>query len=195
MTHTPPAEDPLTLTKHLYYKLCRRIFNVEKDELFSVALVAIAKCLEKYDPSLDVPLGAYCASVGFHQAITELRSSGLVPRKTTPCYNTNGRMRTFCASQFNDDSGMDLDNFFSCSTPQSEADQREALEYIMRGLFPDQREILMMYFMDGMTHKDIGTRLGKSFSQIGSEIHRSLEILRDIRTPGDTYDDKHTRSV
>ncbi len=79
-----------------------------------------------------------------------------------------------------------LDNLFGESIPDTTEIvcnvelQEEITELLDRALTKRQREVIHMYFWDGMTQEKIGNKLGVSRQAISETLSKSLEILGDI---------------
>ena len=84
----------------------------------------------------------------------------------------------------NDDSDRDLlDAYRSLSTPSQNAMAREELERVeaaFDGLADEDREVIVLARVVGLSHAEIGERLGKSEGAARVQLHRALGKLADL---------------
>ena len=81
----------------------------------------------------------------------------------------------------NRDSSVETEFFADLSAPKEPAmSSRNELAQVLISLEEDQREILLMRFVDDMSFEEISTALELGLSTVKSRLYRSLEKLRGV---------------
>ena len=62
----------------------------------------------------------------------------------------------------------------------TDIEDRLVLEGVLRLLTQEEREIIMLYAVSGMKHKEIAENLGLNLSTTLSKYHRALRKLREF---------------
>lgn len=79
--------------------------------------------------------------------------------------------------------GCELDADVPAPPPSENDGARSSLAEVMAGLSPDQREVVLMRFVDDMTLAEIAQALRMPVGTVKSKLHRALERLQnDPRT-------------
>jgi len=79
--------------------------------------------------------------------------------------------------------GCDLDADIPAPPPSENDSLRSGLAEVMTSLSPDQREVVLMRFVDDMTLAEIAQALRMPIGTVKSKLHRALERLQhDPRT-------------
>lgn len=78
---------------------------------------------------------------------------------------------------------MLLDNVEAPAQTPSATDHRDQLSIVLAGLSEDQREVLLLRFVDDLDLAEIGVALGIPLGTVKSRLHNALKLLRaDPRT-------------
>lgn len=80
-----------------------------------------------------------------------------------------------------DPSDLSNDKRFSYVT---DADDRLVLEGVLKKLTEEEREIIMLYAVSGMKHREIAESLNMKLSTLLSKYHRGLKKLRSYLEEG-----------
>lgn len=72
-------------------------------------------------------------------------------------------------------SGMDYIAELDSDNPSNEVNRRDLWDYVKRGFSRQEQNILILYYLKGMTMREIGETLGKSESRI-SQLHTSIIV-------------------
>jgi RNA polymerase sigma factor for flagellar operon FliA len=136
---------------------------IETDDLISAGVIGLIRSVERYDPDRQVPFPAF-AKVRIRGAMQDwlrqidILTRGLREKGTAPSVTT-----------------LEHD----VMEPLDEECQDPRLERIFRRLKPRSRQILEMYFLQGMKMKAIGKRLGLSETSISLNLTRIIAETRE----------------
>jgi RNA polymerase sigma factor for flagellar operon FliA len=141
--------------------------SVDVDDLVGVGVLGLIKAIEKFDASRGVKFTTYC--------IMRVRGSMLDWLRTLDHLSRHARQR--CNRE-----GVQAVTVNSLGSMDFE-DERQRIfaksEIVELGLHSREREVVNLYYFEGMTMEQIGRKLGVSQSRI-SQIHKKL--VRRLRT-------------
>lgn len=66
----------------------------------------------------------------------------------------------------------------------SPVEESDAIVRRIRGLPPEQQHIILLRYVEGLSHAEIARIVGRSEGAVRVQLHRSLQSLRDGRKPG-----------
>ena len=83
-----------------------------------------------------------------------------------------------------DASSIDARTADQSTRDQEQADAREAIQHALKHVEPRERIIFQFKYLDEMTLKEIGERLGMTISQVRTKLTRTLAKLRSSLRDG-----------
>ncbi len=154
----------LALVRKVAARLQRRFGWLDADELASYAYLGLRKAARDYDPTRSADFGAFASVKGMYLAIDEMRRDGLVRRpdsQQTPAGPIEGEL----PDPDGEDALRDLVN-------------RDTAEALLAALPQEDRDLLMMYYGQGMTLREIGQVRGVTEAAVCVRHQQLLAKLR-----------------
>jgi RNA polymerase sigma factor (sigma-70 family) len=160
------AGEAVTMANQIASRLHRSYGWVGVDDLRSYAYLGLVLAEKAYDPTMGVPFVKYAWRKAAFLAIDEMRKDGTVCRKNSH------QLR--CAPLT-----------FETADPQGEdvfdrVDTNDLYDSLMDQLRDSERELLAMYYADGMTFKEISEIFGISESAACLRHKATIRKLRGL---------------
>jgi RNA polymerase sigma-70 factor (ECF subfamily) len=142
------------------FAICLRLMRNrdEAEDVFQEAFVKIWERSHLYDPAKGEVM-AWLATVTRHCALDRLRKPG---RHTTP---------------FDDEAAAEWDRQ-ALDEPAQGADSG-ALQRCLSGLREDYRNVVVLAYVDGLTHEELAVRFQKPVGTVKSWVRRGLAQLKE----------------
>ncbi len=148
------AEEHLPLAATITQRLQRRYPWIDSEDLYGYALLGLTQAARSFCGDRGVSFAGYARVKGGFLAVDAMRQDGLLRRAdaaTTPA--------TLCWSQYISDGPEGgacevLDEQSACG--HHTVDVHDLVASILGSLDPDDRRLLLMYYADGMTFREIG---------------------------------------
>jgi RNA polymerase sigma factor (sigma-70 family) len=144
------------------------------DDLYSYSLWGLTQAARAYDPSRGTAFRTYASQWAMFLAIDQMRKEGVLQRS-----DAKKRPRMVSLSVDSDEGSYEIE------LPDSRAEQerrgveaRDACKYLMRRLRERDRQLLMMYYADGLTFREISKVLCVSESYVCLRRKSLLDWLR-----------------
>ena len=170
------TEEHLPLAKKIAARLARRYRWINRDELTSYANLGLALAAKSFNPDRGVPFACYAMRKAMFLAIDEMRKDGLLTRKDRPKGDRDAAPLTH-----------------ELPDPRSRASRdrmeaRDAVGTLMKNLRSEDRQLLMMYYVERLTMKEIGKVFSISESAVCLR-HKALltKLRRDAGSQSVPY--------
>jgi RNA polymerase sigma factor (sigma-70 family) len=170
------AEKHISVVHSIASQLKRRYRWIDQDELYSYSFWGLTKAAQAYDPTSDVPFPSFARSKGMFLAIDQMRQERVL-QKVRP---DAGRPRFVSLPDL-----VENDQEFTehLADDRSEAfierlECGELLTDVMRRLGGEDRQLLGLYYLEGLTFSEIARLLGTSASVISTRHKCILDRLR-----------------
>jgi len=169
------AEEHLSVAEVIAKRLRKRYNWVAWDELYSYSLWGLVLAAKTYRPEKGGGFVGFACYKGMYLAIDRMRQDGVVAR----AYNAN-RPKAVQWSQLEKEGGEMQDYIVDDRMDESRSrlETREAFEHLVMGLPDQSRQLLMMYYADGLTMREIAEVYEVSESAICIRHKALLESLR-----------------
>lgn len=144
---------------------------VSRDDLHSYAFLGLSLAARVYESDRGVPFDRFALYKGMFLAIDEMRKDGVLQRRRvkTP-------VRTIpIAGELPDP---------KCDQALDAMETRDMCRSLLSKLKADDRRLLMMYYSDHMTFKEIAGVFGISESAVCLRHKAQINKLRRLATPG-----------
>ncbi len=136
------AHENLPLAKRIASKLHRWYGWVDVDDLHSYAYLGLALAARSYEADRGVPFVSFASRKAMFLAIDEMRKDGVLKRRReTPGPTTSSL-------------SVDVQDSASSSGLES-LERRELCGALLSMLGEDDRQLLLMYYADSMTFKEV----------------------------------------
>ncbi|MFP4355337.1 MAG: sigma-70 family RNA polymerase sigma factor [Phycisphaerae bacterium] len=155
----------LKMVQKVTARLKRRFSWIDDDELASYAYIGLRKASSSFDPNRSADFGAFASVKGMYLAIDEMRHDGLVQRQ-------------HCATS---QSARDVDEQLQdpgAADAMSDLVNRDLTEALLCALPEEDRDLLMMYYCQSMTLREIGQVRGVSEAAV---CVRHQQLIRKLR--------------
>ena len=173
------VKDNLGLADNITRKLKRRYSWVNSEDLYSYSLLSLTVSARIYDNKRGVSFQNFATQKGMFLAIDEMRKDGLLRRRDSnlpKMYN------------FSDATGRDQDASSWQDEIPGEGDQlqmrsietRDMCRSLLAHLSTDDRELLVDYYLNQMTFRQMAASRGTSESTICVRHQSLLNRLRRI---------------
>lgn len=171
--HIPLAHSIATLLK-------RRFHWLDSDDLYSYSLLGLNLAMRIWQPDRGITFGSFAKKKAMYLAIDEMRHDRMLHRET------KHHKRTISLNQTNED----FQKEYEVTDPRGQDDfdrleDRDMIESIFRSLSPYDRNLLQMYYSEGMTFGEIAVVLDVSQSTVCLR-HKALLAHLRILAKGHT---------
>ncbi len=164
-----------TVVRQIAGKLRSRYPWVSGDEISGYALLGFTMASSSFDSGRGVPFSSYAYHKGTYLAIDEMRRdrvvhrvrSGSPPKFYSISASLDGETRL--VNQLPDERGNE---------DLQQVDHRDTLEFLLRRLNERDRKLLMMYYADELTFREIGEAFGVTESCVNLRHKGILTRLR-----------------
>lgn len=174
--------DHLPVVQRIAARLKRRYPWVESEDLYGYASLGLALAASAYEPDRSIPFSHFAFSKGTYLAVDEMRKSRVLRRgdRSRPPYIYSSSTAWATSETARTDP---VDAGWEKAWDQMEA--KDHCESLLRGTSSRDRRLLMMYYGEGLTFKEVGDILGISESAVSfrhAAVMRRLRRLMRIRT-------------
>lgn len=147
----------------LVWSLARRMSDsaAEAEDACQEIFLEIWKSAARFNPSMGSE-AVFITTIARRRLIDRLRS-----RKRRP------PTEEFLEAEFADESG-------GSAMPAVMTSEVRAAEQALAALAPDQREVLLLGIVEGMTHSEIATHTGKPLGTVKTQMRRGLQKVRQL---------------
>ena len=163
---TEMAREHITIARQIASRLKRRYTWVAMDDLYSYSLLGLTQSANAYDPSRGVPFPNYASQKGMFWAIDEMRKDGVLRRRSSA---NMPRVLPFSEAGL----GSNSDEGWTPDIQDLKADQarnlmevRDLSRTLLKRLEEQDRNLLMMYYSEHMTFREIAKVLKISESSV-----------------------------
>ena len=165
-----PLTENLPLARGISVRMKKLYWWVELDELYGYALLGLTMAAGAFDPARGVPFANFAWQKAMFWAIDEMRKDGLLRRR-----NARPRPRTVPLSRLSVKG--ELPDGRSDRT-RSRMEARDLCAALLVRLPKRERRLILMYYADSLTFRQIGQVLGISESR-ACLLHQA--VLRKLR--------------
>ncbi len=169
-------EDRLRIARLVAARLTRRYRWVDRDDLDSYAYLGVRLAERHYDPLRGIDFAKFASFKGQYLAIDEMRKDGLLRRM--------GDSRPGISN------GPVAEDLPDASSDQSchRLEARELCASLLKSLEGDDRRLMLMYYTDEMTFREIASVMGISESAVCLR-HKSIlgKLQRLVASQGLTH--------
>jgi RNA polymerase sigma factor (sigma-70 family) len=148
-------DEHLPIARQIAARLKRRYTWVPMEDLYSYSLLGITKAANAFDNTRGVPFPNFASQKGMFWAIDEMRKDSVLRRRSSA---NMPRVLSFSEAVGN----ADPDNGWTPEVVDSHAprtheklEARDLCTALLCKLRKDDRELLMMYYADHMTFREI----------------------------------------
>jgi len=149
--------------------------KVELDDLVSAGIFGLMDAIDAFDPTRGVKFETYCLPRIRGSILDELRSTGRVPRmvpdRTHQLDTANRRLET-------DISEIDIVRDGRSRNPIIEAQKRSLKNLLTKGLTRTERLIVVLYYYEENTMKEIGSTLDMPESRVSQMLSSIIAKLK-----------------
>jgi len=156
----------------LVWSLARRYSDstAEAEDASQEIFLEIWKSAARFNPAMGSE-AVFITTIARRRLIDRLRS-----RKRRP------QTEEFEETNFADETE-------SSAMPSVMTSEVRAAERALAALAPDQREVLLLGIVEGMTHSEIATHTGKPLGTVKTQMRRGLQKVRQLIESGEASDD------
>src|SRR6476661_1913637 len=188
LARTPEDSEPIVEEiVHLYLDLCASMAGrydgrgVEHDDLVQVARLALVKAVRRYEPGHAPSFAAYAVPTISGELKRWFRDRGWVVRPPRRLQELRVNLQSIRA-QLEQELGAtpsDTELAAAVGVEMEAADDRVCLSEALTELDDDERELLLMRYVEGMTQREIGEARGVSQMQVSRTLRRITVQLHD----------------
>ncbi|MHC4985941.1 MAG: sigma-70 family RNA polymerase sigma factor [Planctomycetota bacterium] len=164
------APDNLPLSDGIAARLRRLYCWVPIEDLKSYAYLGLALAAKAYEPSRGVPFPQFAWRKGMYLAIDEMRKDGVLSRRRTTPAPTFGTLTPDIPDPYGPKGHAAVDRKDMCTS-------------LLKKLRPQDRQLLMMYYSDELTFKEIAKVFDISESAVCLRHKALIERLRRLGRP------------
>jgi len=148
------VEERLVIARQVAARLTRRYRWLDRDDLNSYAYLGVRMAERHYDPSRGIAFAQFASFKGQYLAVDEMRKDGLLRRAGDPRPSVS--------------TGPVAEDLPDASSDQSrhQLEARELCVSLLKSLEGDDRRLMLMYYADEMTFREIASVLGISESAV-----------------------------
>ncbi len=162
-------QDYVTLAKRVACSLKSTYWWLSLDDLHSYAFLGLTRASKVYRSELNVPFRNFACQRAKLLAVDEMRKDGVLVR--------NSRKRTAMTTCSLDENLLPA----SDEDLTTKVELHDLWEYVFSTLSDSDKKLLIMYYVSGMSFKQIGEVLGRSESAMCVRYHHLLDRLRRLR--------------
>jgi RNA polymerase sigma factor (sigma-70 family) len=166
------AREVVSMVTPIASHLHKRYGWVDKDDLGSYAYLGLVKAAKAYQASRGIPFEKFAFRKGMYGAIDEMRKDGILRRRQAAPRPTVGSLIDDIADP-SGENGLDG------------VEQRDMCKTLLGGLSQKDRQVLMMYYAQHMTFKEIGEVFDVSESAICLRHKAIIGRMRKMSTPAE----------
>jgi len=179
---TEMAREHINIARQIASRLKRRYTWVAMEDLYSYALLGLTQSANAYDPSRGVPFPNYASQKGLFWAIDEMRKDSVLRRRSSA---NMPRVLPFSdAANSNTDEGWTPDiQDLKADHARDLMEVRDLSRTLLKRLDEPDRNLLMMYYTEHMTFREIAKILKISESSVCLR-HKALikRLRRSVTT-------------
>lgn len=140
----------------LGFSIAHRYFDLYDEETINrITIDKLLQCARGYDRKLGVAKFSTYARKALYRA-----------------FQQESRRKTFLRID-------DVENSFSINE-KCEYDDVEEIEYLLKGLHPYDRSLLLLYFWKGLTYDELAVKVGSSRSGVYSDLQKAIYTCRSL---------------
>jgi RNA polymerase sigma factor for flagellar operon FliA len=181
----------MPIVKYTAERLCSKLPDkVELDDLISAGIFGLMDAIDAFDPARGVKFETYCSPRIRGSILDELRSLDMDLEQFERLQrDANAASLVSLNTQYTDADGekdireIDVISDGRSQDPLIEAQKRDLKNLLTKGLTRAERLIVVLYYYEEMTMKEIGATLDLSESRV-SQMHSS--IVARLRAQMDT---------
>jgi RNA polymerase sigma factor for flagellar operon FliA len=169
-THAPKPNgllnDHMPLARQIAARLKRRYTWVQMDDLYSYSLLGLTMAANAWDSNRGVPFPNFASQKGMFWAIDEMRKDGVLRRRSSA---NMPRVLPFSEAAGNTDPSegwtpevMDA----QAEDTKAKLEARDLCATLLKHLRAEDRQLLMMYYAQHMTFREIADVFGISESSV-----------------------------
>ncbi len=170
----------LAMARSIASRLKRRYMWVDSDDLYSYSLWGLTQAANAYSPDRGVPFANFAASKAMFLAIDAMREDRVLRRKCV-----GGRPVTLLHSQLSPERGAPPEDIPDerSGDPAERVEMKDLVANILERLCPEERQLLLLHYADGMTFLEISQVYDKCESTICLR-HKALiaKLRRMVKT-------------
>ncbi len=163
---TEMLNENLPLARQIASRLKRRYTWVMMEDLYSYSLLGLTMSANAYDPTRGVPFPNFASQKGMFWAIDEMRKDGVLRRRSSA---SMPRVLPFSEAAGAIDSDGTWTPDIQDKNAEEDGKQMEARDLcasLLRQLRKQDRELLIMYYSQHMTFREIAKVFGISESSV-----------------------------
>ncbi len=176
------VEDHMPLARQISSRLKRRYTWVPMDDLYSYSLLGLTLSAKAFDPSRGVPFPNFASQKGMFWAIDQMRKDGVLRRRSSA---NMPRVLPFseAASHSDTDESWTPDvEDYQAVNDQMLLESRDLCRVLLKHLRSQDRELLVMYYSEHMTFREIAKVFKISESSVCLRHKALISRLRRIAT-------------
>ncbi|MFP4106972.1 MAG: sigma-70 family RNA polymerase sigma factor [Phycisphaerae bacterium] len=171
------VEDHVPMARQIAARLKRRYMWVNRDDLYSYALLGLTLTARLYDPERGVPFPQFAARKALFMAVDEMRKDGIVRRsnvKKLPHHISLNEPVT-------DDGNTELDLAdYRIDQQLEQMEAKDLCRALLKRLRSNDRRLMMMYYGDHMTFREIAEVMDISESSVCLRHKALLDKLKKM---------------
>jgi len=168
--------DHLPLARGISTRMKRRYGWVATDELYSYALLGLTMAADAFDPARNVPFANFAAQKAMFWAIDEMRKDGLLRRRDAKPRPRMVPLSTLIGRELPFD-GMPDDR---ADRVRDRIEARDLCAVLLRRLSDTNRRLILMYYADHLTFKEIAKAMRISESCVCLRHAAVIQKLRRL---------------
>ncbi|MCK5114390.1 MAG: sigma-70 family RNA polymerase sigma factor [Phycisphaerae bacterium] len=179
---TEMAREHIGIARQISSRLKRRYTWVAMEDLYSYALLGLTQSANAYDPSRGVPFPNYASQKGMFWAIDEMRKDGILRRRSSA---NMPRVLPFSEAVLsaNTDEGWTPDiQDVKADHAKNLMEVRDLSRTLLKRLEDKDRTLLMMYYSEHMTFREIAGVMKISESSVCLRHKALIKRLRRSAT-------------
>jgi RNA polymerase sigma factor (sigma-70 family) len=181
-TVTARTEEHMTIARQIASRLKRRYTWVPMDDLYSYALLGLTMSADAYDPTRNVPFPNFASQKGMFWAIDQMRKDGVLRRRSSA---NMPRVLPFSEAS----NAADADEGWTPDVTDHHAEEardlmeaRDLCSALLKQLRKQDRQLLVMYYADHMTFREIAKVFKISESSVCLRHKALIRRLRRLAT-------------
>jgi RNA polymerase sigma factor (sigma-70 family) len=179
--------DWMNLVDRITKKLRKKFNWIERDELFSVALLSVAEAEVTYKSHLGVSMNSYLYTKGFFKAIDRMRHEGLIFRGDSDSAKSIGEAKTY--NNFDRVRDGQIDGFFWEELRERIENKMLSIDDdILEDLNESDKNLITMYYNGTQSTDEIGHHMGLTVRSVNKRMSRARKriekfmLLEDSQT-------------
>jgi RNA polymerase sigma factor FliA len=177
----------LPMVKKLAFKMLRQLpHSVDVDDLIQVGTIGVMRAAELFDSSKGVQFQTYANHRVRGAMLDYLRDIDWQPRLSKRRKETPPHIGRLPLGVRDDSQDIEDD---AISDPSFGIEQQDSQDLLTRGLDRMGKAMVLLYFVEGLSMREVGNSLGLSESRISQRMTLILAAKRAGKIPADFLPD------